>query len=131
MKHCPAAASCQWHNKVLAWINSGQTERIRQEKDILLVLLSRAWRGCICLAHTRVTKRALSLTVAMIVAFLTGVVPFAILSFTEQGTSLMGALRLPGAGRALRGRHGVDVLATRPATCGQRSRDALEERVAR
>jgi len=43
-----------------------------------------------------VTKRTLSLTTALIVAFLTGVVPFAILSFTEQGTSLMGALWLPG-----------------------------------
>jgi len=48
MKQCPAAASCQWHNKALAWVQSGQQDRIRKEKDILLVLLSRAWRGCTC-----------------------------------------------------------------------------------
>lgn len=64
------------------------------------------WSAIICVAYTlvvgtiafvyaRVTKRSPSLAVAMIVAVLTGVVPFAILSFTEQGTSLMGALWIP------------------------------------
>ena len=64
------------------------------------------WASIICLAYTlvvgtvafvyaRLTKRTLSLAVAMIVAFLTGVVPFAVLSFTEQGTSVIGALWLP------------------------------------
>lgn len=48
MKPCPAAATCQWHNKVLTWVQSGQRERIRAERDILLLLMTRAWRGCTC-----------------------------------------------------------------------------------
>lgn len=51
---CPAAASCQWHNKALAWVNAGQREKIRHEKDILLVLLTRAWRACTCGLRERV-----------------------------------------------------------------------------
>jgi hypothetical protein len=48
MKQCPAAASCQWHNKVLMWLRLGKHDRIREEKDIIIVLLTRAWRGCTC-----------------------------------------------------------------------------------
>ena len=54
MTRCPAAASCRWHNKALAWLQSGQAARIREEKDILLVLLTRAWRGCTCGLAARV-----------------------------------------------------------------------------
>jgi hypothetical protein len=64
------------------------------------------WSAIICLAYTlvigtiafiyaRVSKKTPTLAVALIVAFLTGVVPFAILSFTDQGTSLAGALAFP------------------------------------
>jgi hypothetical protein len=45
---CPAAQTCRWHSKAATWLQTGQTQRIRQEKDILLVLLTRAWRGCTC-----------------------------------------------------------------------------------
>jgi hypothetical protein len=54
MKPCPAAMSCQWHNRALAWVRAGNRERIRQERDILLVLLTRAWRGCTCGLAARV-----------------------------------------------------------------------------
>lgn len=45
---CPAAQTCRWHAKAAAWLATGQVQRIKQEKDILLVLLTRAWRGCTC-----------------------------------------------------------------------------------
>jgi hypothetical protein len=48
MTRCPVELSCRWHNKVATWLRTGQTARIKQEKDVLLVLLTRAWRGCRC-----------------------------------------------------------------------------------
>ena len=45
---CPAARTCRWHNKAALWLRTGQVARIREEKDVLLVLLTRAWRGCTC-----------------------------------------------------------------------------------
>lgn len=45
---CPAAQTCRWHAKAANWVATGQVQRIKQEKDILLVLLTRAWRGCTC-----------------------------------------------------------------------------------
>jgi hypothetical protein len=51
--------------------------------------------GTIAFVYARVRKQTPSLAVAMIVAFVTGVVPFAIISFTDQGASLVGALAFP------------------------------------
>ena len=45
---CPAAARCRWHDRAKLWLATGQTRRVSDNKDILLVLLERAWRGCTC-----------------------------------------------------------------------------------
>jgi hypothetical protein len=45
---CPAAATCQWHNRALLLIQTGQIEQLQEDREILLVLLSRAWRACTC-----------------------------------------------------------------------------------
>jgi hypothetical protein len=48
MKACPAAVTCRWHNRVAGLLRAGQVEQIRADKDVLLVLLGRAWRLCNC-----------------------------------------------------------------------------------
>lgn len=45
---CPASLTCQWHDKAKRWMDTGQTKRVAENKDILLVLLQRAWRSCTC-----------------------------------------------------------------------------------
>ena len=45
---CPASRSCRWHDLAQAWLRMGQLHRIRDNQDILLVLLTRAWKGCTC-----------------------------------------------------------------------------------
>jgi hypothetical protein len=54
MTRCPVAASCRWHDLAKSWLRMGQFQRIRENKDILLVLLTRAWKGCTCGLDKRV-----------------------------------------------------------------------------
>lgn len=48
MTRCPVAGTCRWHERARVLLMSGQLERLRADKDILLTLLTRAWRGCTC-----------------------------------------------------------------------------------
>jgi uncharacterized membrane protein len=51
--------------------------------------------GTVAYVYARMTQRTLSLAVAMIVGIVTGVVPFAIASFMEEGATFLGAMAFP------------------------------------
>lgn len=45
---CPAALACRWHDRVQAWLKMGQLDQIREQADVMHVLIGRAWHNCRC-----------------------------------------------------------------------------------
>jgi hypothetical protein len=45
---CPAAVTCAWHDRVRVWLTTGQIGKIKEQADVIHVLIGRAWHACQC-----------------------------------------------------------------------------------